>query len=41
MPRPQITAASKAQINNQAEVRHGQHKEEQCITGVHDRSGNK
>jgi hypothetical protein len=36
MSRSQITAASKAQINNQAEVRQGQNEEEQCISGVHD-----
>jgi len=36
VPRPQKTAASKAQINNQAEVRHGQNEEEECINAVHD-----
>jgi hypothetical protein len=36
MSRLQITVASKAQINNQAEVRQGQSEEEQCISGVHD-----
>lgn len=36
VPRPQMAASSKAQRNNQAEVRHGQNEEEQCINGVHD-----